>query len=420
MALTKCKECGGEISDKALNCPHCGNPIRTEQSAVISVEPPQQEQIITEVKPMASSKRWTKVASFSIGLFALAVLVFFLLVQIVPANAFVQKIIQSAQNIQNAFSKIVSEISGNEQSISPLREASSQPAPSIDPLEIQNNPDGSKIYPVQYNNLWGHEFYTSKIDQSGSIDIGSEPKQSIAKLLNSLGFPPTLTKNLIFVHIDPTITKTTDRLKIPWAGGNVYISLQPQGGTYQNVYGGSVIALNNLAGYNPAVLVHELGHLIGSQLTDDEWKQYYKLRGIPSDTPRNSSNWNSSPSEDFAEVYKNTYGYGNVQTQYGILVPTSDFAEFSTPCYTIKEKLVQDYIAKNKDPNQQPWNLDFQKLQDDMKKAEAAIQANAELQSCRRKNNGTDPFGSQIYTVQISESTKQFVRNIVARLNSGR
>lgn len=28
MALIKCSECGKEISDKAINCVHCGNPIK--------------------------------------------------------------------------------------------------------------------------------------------------------------------------------------------------------------------------------------------------------------------------------------------------------------------------------------------------------------------------------------------------------
>lgn len=27
MALIKCPECDGSVSDKALSCPHCGNPI---------------------------------------------------------------------------------------------------------------------------------------------------------------------------------------------------------------------------------------------------------------------------------------------------------------------------------------------------------------------------------------------------------
>lgn len=27
MAIIKCSECGGQISNKASMCPHCGNPI---------------------------------------------------------------------------------------------------------------------------------------------------------------------------------------------------------------------------------------------------------------------------------------------------------------------------------------------------------------------------------------------------------
>ena len=36
MALVKCSECGKEISDKALTCPHCGNPIQAIRNAQIS------------------------------------------------------------------------------------------------------------------------------------------------------------------------------------------------------------------------------------------------------------------------------------------------------------------------------------------------------------------------------------------------
>ena len=30
MALKDCKECGKEVSDKAVRCPHCGSPILAE------------------------------------------------------------------------------------------------------------------------------------------------------------------------------------------------------------------------------------------------------------------------------------------------------------------------------------------------------------------------------------------------------
>lgn len=29
--LITCKECGGQVSDKAISCPHCGVPVRTKK-----------------------------------------------------------------------------------------------------------------------------------------------------------------------------------------------------------------------------------------------------------------------------------------------------------------------------------------------------------------------------------------------------
>lgn len=29
MALIKCSECQGDVSDKAYLCPHCGNPLKS-------------------------------------------------------------------------------------------------------------------------------------------------------------------------------------------------------------------------------------------------------------------------------------------------------------------------------------------------------------------------------------------------------
>lgn len=34
MALIKCPECGKEVSDKALSCPHCGNPLQSTPPAI--------------------------------------------------------------------------------------------------------------------------------------------------------------------------------------------------------------------------------------------------------------------------------------------------------------------------------------------------------------------------------------------------
>jgi hypothetical protein len=34
--LVECTECGGEVSDRAISCPHCGIPIREPEDQVLS------------------------------------------------------------------------------------------------------------------------------------------------------------------------------------------------------------------------------------------------------------------------------------------------------------------------------------------------------------------------------------------------
>jgi hypothetical protein len=36
MALTKCKECGASVSEKAESCPSCGNPIKSKKKPLVS------------------------------------------------------------------------------------------------------------------------------------------------------------------------------------------------------------------------------------------------------------------------------------------------------------------------------------------------------------------------------------------------
>ncbi len=37
MALTKCDECGGQVSDRALSCPHCGAPRRRAPAVAAAI-----------------------------------------------------------------------------------------------------------------------------------------------------------------------------------------------------------------------------------------------------------------------------------------------------------------------------------------------------------------------------------------------
>ena len=38
MALIKCPECGKEISDKSINCIHCGYPLDLQSSQPVNTE----------------------------------------------------------------------------------------------------------------------------------------------------------------------------------------------------------------------------------------------------------------------------------------------------------------------------------------------------------------------------------------------
>lgn len=364
MALIKCGECNQDVSGKAPSCPHCGYPFWSTS------------QFIRGSQTSQHPESWYYSNWFIIVLFGFS-MVLGTFAWMYDKNKFI-------------FSEDKSS-------------------------EVNIYTDGSKIYSTEYNNLWGHEFYTSKIDQSGSVDIGSVSKQRIAKLLNSLSFPPRLTQKLLFVHVDPTITKPNDKVKIPWAGGDASIALQPQGGSYQKIYGGSVIALNNLISFNHSLLTHELGHIIGSELTNEEWKQYYKLRNIPSDASWDGD-WKLSPGEDFAEVYKAVYISSPVMTQYGLLVPASIF-EIETPCFEMASKIEQEYIKKNSTPT----NISgFGTISGELReKAKDATTRNSEVQSCRRANNKPDSFlGEMLYINQLDDATVKFIKNIINRLNN--
>jgi hypothetical protein len=36
MALMKCEECGGQLSDRAMICPHCGAPARRPSRLIVA------------------------------------------------------------------------------------------------------------------------------------------------------------------------------------------------------------------------------------------------------------------------------------------------------------------------------------------------------------------------------------------------
>lgn len=384
MALLQCPECKQEVSTHATSCPHCGNPI----AAIIPAEQVSTTSI-AEKTEKKDKQKFRLLRTLKIGIAATLILCItaFALFKIPATKAFTQNALHNVSmffiRLQNSPRQTLSNIFQSD-SVVKVGSKVFTPQPNLPLTETKINKDGTKIYALEKNDIFGYQFYTAKIDSSTSIDIGSEPKQRIARLLNTLTFPKRLTKNLAIINVDPAAAKPTDKLNIPWGGMNATIAIQPMVGSYQGVYGGSVISLNNLTGYSLSVITHELGHHIASQMNDAEWSQYYKLRGIPASTPRSGSNWNLSPNEDFAEVYKNTYRQGDsgewqVKTEYGAIIPNSEFLEMSTPCGMIRDS--------------------------------------TELESCRKKNVGADFYGTPVYSRQVSESTKQFIKSIIARLH---
>lgn len=381
MALVKCAECGKEVSDKASSCPNCGNPVITSVDAVGA--PATQPNTRSEQESRGLLRKTERM--FFVALFVIAILSF------LSVKYFFPLFLYGNENIE-------------------LPNIRSRMAPTTNGM----NSGASKVYEVQRNDLWGHVFYTSKIDSSGNIDIGSAAKQEIARLLALIEFPQRLSQELVVVDVDPTLVKPGDQLEIPWQPKQrVRLDLQPMTGTYQSLGSGAIIALNNLTGTDDETLMHELGHVIGSQLTPDEWTQYYKLRNIPASIPRTTENLVLSPEEDFAEVYKSIYqpGGATVRTQYGLLVPSDAFGDFGSPCYKIEQQIITDYISAHLGPMGGMADSAM------MDKAEDSVTANPRVQECRQKNNGPGSFGvGSMYVSRVDGPTEQFVKGIVGRL----
>jgi hypothetical protein len=397
MALVKCAECGEEVSDKAFSCPHCGNPLHSE-----SFPPRGSSQSISQTNPAKNKKKN----------FPLLWTIFLVVVALTPVLFITSWLFINPSRKPALMQQLEKRMD------SPIQDNGENPDSAIESMETILNNRGSKTYRVEKVSLWGYEFYTSKVDQSGSIDIGSKEKQYIAQLLKTLQFPSSLTRYLAIVSVDPTVVGKNDILLIPWGGYIATINLQPEGGLWRRVAPGAVIYLNNLQSSNRSILTHELGHQIGYHLTDEEWIQFYKLRGIPENTPRRANDWNLSPEEDFAEVYKSVYkssvanefemGDWSVNTQYGFLIPSMLGIDYDTACRKLFDQIRQKYIDSN---SKQGYSSEV------WKNAEATADADPKVQECRKTHNGKSPLGGKLYISQTDKSTEQFIKNVVARLN---
>lgn len=285
MSLIKCAECNQEVSTEAIACPHCGKPI-PGQLVDNQIDEPESLRTTGTYFPM-----FVVVVFVGICIFILTKQPF------------------SISNI-GAFSQIFSSKGSN---------------PST-----STKTNGQQIPLQEVKNL-GYDFFVGQIDSFGTNNLTDDLKNQIIKIAYDAHFPVSLLKNIPIIVLN-NLALSGDQY-ISTANGNFKVpDLKPdwlsEGGIYTTFDNGSAFIFINkpiiAQGQLTDVLTHELGHAIGSKLTDQEWAEFYQLRNIPSSTPRHGTNWNLSPREDFAEVYKNTYTGIAIKTYYGSLTTPSE------------------------------------------------------------------------------------------------
>src|ERR1022692_2603124 len=182
MALIKCYECGHDVSDHSMACPSCGNPILNQ-----GVQPNKAIEIRQKNKWWSKKSFWVDL-TFLVGIGLITIYGVQLNSSYSGPGTFIGNLSQDLDG--RNFGKAFNDIFGAQRNANIQFYGNSPPALPLvhnDPLNAQANPIGGKTYPTQDNNFWGYDFYTSNIDASGNIDIGSAAKQNIAKLLNALG-----------------------------------------------------------------------------------------------------------------------------------------------------------------------------------------------------------------------------------------
>lgn len=294
----------------------------------------------------------------------------------------------------------------------------------------QTLPDDVQKVPIEKITNVGYTFYLGKIDHPGNTQISDEVKTQVTKIITNAYFPQYLLNNLSIIFVNtlaanPTMYVETPKGWIKLEGFNK--EFLNEGGNFTSYYNNEaqIIFINQsnvgIADSLEEILTHELGHDIGSQLTDDQWRQYYQLRDIPKDTPRIGNNWYTSVSEDFAEVYKYLFTGKNVRTAYGFLKATNYNFELAGTCGKIHDQFLKDYI------NQRGIEIGstdyFNKITDLQKTAENLVEKSTVLQNCRRdvllhRDKYPNDWEYSIpYVSIVSDPTKNFITKITNDLN---
>lgn len=195
--------------------------------------------------------------------------------------------------------------------------------------------DSKGIALQQVNNL-GYTFYVGQIDYQNVPAISDDIKNQITKIIVNTKFPKNILKTIPIVFVNSLAIKPGQYIADPnnvkrLVDTNVFgPDFLNEGGKYATYDNGmSVIYLNKIIldkGLLVENLTHELGHAIGSRLSEQDLKKYYQLRNIPKNTPEFGTSWNTSPAEDFAEVYRSIFTGSSVRTIYGnVNSQTKDF-----------------------------------------------------------------------------------------------
>jgi hypothetical protein len=326
----------------------------------------------------------------------------------------------------------------------------------------------------------GYDFYLGQLDYPKSPALSDDVKNAITQVIYKSQVPKRLLGRVGIVVVNTLAITNGQKINTP--NGLVQLPSFPPafltgGGLYhQNNGPMSLIYINSkrmCSSMNQALeqlfgqptskpttcyvdndflsdtLTHELAHFIGNQMTDAEWAQYYKLRYIPSTTPRSGDMWETSPEEDFAEVYKNTYTGKEIRTVFGKIEPDFDYDEASV-CRELKYKMMQTYsdqhvcslpfttmscykVLKDK-AKYDSCMADYKKLvADNNTKYDNCVKdkdtyneslgASQQIQDCRRdvllnpEKYKNDKFWMQPYNSVVDQASKDFVRSVVNRLH---
>ncbi|MFA6519594.1 MAG: hypothetical protein WCT41_02100 [Candidatus Paceibacterota bacterium] len=290
--------------------------------------------------------------------------------------------------------------------------------------------DKTKEINLQQINNVGYTLYLGQIDSPNAVFIDDTLKEEMTRTAYNSRFPKSILAKIPIVFVNSLALKSGQYIATPWGNMNVMdfgSGFLYEGGVYVTYEsGGAIIYLNKeilAKGSLNDVLTHELGHAIGSTLTDAEWTKYYQLREIASGTPRYGSNWNLSPAEDFAEVYKNTFTGLDVKTYFGLLV-ANNLGMFEVACKKIHDDLYNSYIPQRVVNMSDPlwiFKSTTSTTTIDTQAIESKITNDPKLQSCRREvvaNPAKYPddyrYGTP-YKTTVSQATKDFINVVISR-----